>query len=110
MGGIDHDQELDPEDLLVNVLTRRDVRHSKIASLGAARLKYYGLKITLLIAYVKQLTFTFPEDATTSNGSIHFTSRNIWHPGPIPAWAKYSTKLADAINKVIVPDFHPRRM
>ncbi|KAK1562815.1 hypothetical protein Q3G72_017558 [Acer saccharum] len=84
---------------------------------------------------VKQLTFTFPEDATTSNGTpfwsapkrfprpllfsvddlshLHFVMaasilRAETFGIPIPDWAKSSTKLADAINKVIVPDFQPK--
>ncbi|KAI9153966.1 hypothetical protein LWI28_019105 [Acer negundo] len=84
---------------------------------------------------VKQLTFTFPEDATTSNGTpfwsapkrfprpLPFSVDDLSHLHfvmaasilraetfgiPVPDWAKSSTKLADAINKVIVPDFQPK--
>uniref|UniRef100_A0A7N0VCN4 Ubiquitin-activating enzyme SCCH domain-containing protein n=1 Tax=Kalanchoe fedtschenkoi TaxID=63787 RepID=A0A7N0VCN4_KALFE len=85
---------------------------------------------------VKQLTCTFPEDATTS------TDAPLWSPPirfprplqfsvddpchfhfvmaasilraetfgiPIPDWVQSQSKLADAFNNVIVPDFHPKK-
>ncbi|KAL1804623.1 hypothetical protein DCAR_0830415 [Daucus carota subsp. sativus] len=85
---------------------------------------------------VKQLTFTFPEDATTSNGTpfwsapkrfpwpLKFSSDDPSHlyfvmAGsilraetfgiPIPEWVKSPSKLADAINKVVVPEFQPKK-
>ncbi|XP_042511013.1 ubiquitin-activating enzyme E1 1-like isoform X2 [Macadamia integrifolia] len=84
---------------------------------------------------VKQLTFTFPEDAATSNGApfwsapkrfprplqfsvdgpgyLHFMMagsilRAVTFGIPIPDWAKNPRKLADAVNKVMVPDFQPK--
>ncbi|XP_018825830.2 ubiquitin-activating enzyme E1 1-like isoform X2 [Juglans regia] len=85
---------------------------------------------------VKQLTYTFPEDATTSNGApfwsapkrfprpLQFSVDDTTHlyfimSGsvlraetfgiPIPDWVKSPRKLADAANQVIVPDFQPKR-
>lgn len=85
---------------------------------------------------VKQLTFTFPEDAVTSNGTpfwsapkrfprpLKFSSDDPSHlyfvmAGsilraetfgiPIPDWVKSPSKLADAINKVVVPEFQPKK-
>ncbi|WCJ28001.1 ubiquitin-activating enzyme 1 [Euphorbia peplus] len=84
---------------------------------------------------VKQLTFTFPEDATTSNGTpfwsapkrfprpVQFSTDDVSHLQfimaaailraevfgiPIPDWVKSPAKLADAVNNVIVPDFQPQ--
>ncbi|CAN0879676.1 Ubiquitin-activating enzyme E1 1 [Linum grandiflorum] len=84
---------------------------------------------------VKQLTFTFPEDAITSSGTpfwsapkrfprpLQFSTDDTSHLRfvlagailraetfgiPVPDWVKSSTKLADAINSVIVPDFEPK--
>ncbi|XP_041023829.1 ubiquitin-activating enzyme E1 1-like isoform X2 [Juglans microcarpa x Juglans regia] len=85
---------------------------------------------------VKQLTYTFPEDATISNGApfwsapkrfprpLQFSADDTSHlyfimSGsvlraetfgiPIPDWVKSPRKLADAANQVIVPDFQPKR-
>uniref|UniRef100_A0A5B6ZPN1 E1 ubiquitin-activating enzyme n=1 Tax=Davidia involucrata TaxID=16924 RepID=A0A5B6ZPN1_DAVIN len=85
---------------------------------------------------VKQLTFTFPEDAVTSSGTpfwsapkrfprpLHFSVDDLSHLHfvvaasilraetfgiPIPDWVKSPKKLADAVNKVIVPGFHPKK-
>uniref|UniRef100_A0A5B6ZME5 E1 ubiquitin-activating enzyme n=1 Tax=Davidia involucrata TaxID=16924 RepID=A0A5B6ZME5_DAVIN len=85
---------------------------------------------------VKQLTFTFPEDAVTSSGTpfwsapkrfprpLHFSVDDLSHLHfvvaasilraetfgiPIPDWVKYPKKWADAVNKVIVPDFQPKK-
>lgn len=84
---------------------------------------------------VKQLTFTFPENATTSNGTpfwsapkrfprpLQFSVDDLSHLQflmaasilraetygiPIPDWVKSPVTLADAVNKVIVPDFQPK--
>ncbi|CAL9111808.1 unnamed protein product [Musa acuminata var. zebrina] len=84
---------------------------------------------------VKQLTFTFPEDAITSTGvpfwsapkrfprPLEFSSGDLGHLHfvmaasmlraetfgiPIPGWSKYPKKLADAVDKVIVPEFQPK--
>ncbi|XAR55794.1 hypothetical protein NMG60_11035997 [Bertholletia excelsa] len=85
---------------------------------------------------VKQLTFTFPEDAVTSNGTPFWSAPKRF-PRPlqfsaddpshlhfvmaasilraetfgisIPDWVIYPKKLADAVNKVTVPDFQPRK-
>ncbi|GJN10598.1 hypothetical protein PR202_ga28705 [Eleusine coracana subsp. coracana] len=51
---------------------------------------------------VKQLTFTFPEDAATSTEQSHFGIA-------IPDWAKNKSKLADAVTKVAVPKFEPKK-
>ncbi|GJN33501.1 hypothetical protein PR202_gb22110 [Eleusine coracana subsp. coracana] len=85
---------------------------------------------------VKQLTFTFPEDAATSTGApfwsapkryprplqflatdsshIHFVmSASILRAESfgiaIPDWAKNKSKLADAVTKVAVPKFEPKK-
>ncbi|XP_077217611.1 ubiquitin-activating enzyme E1 1-like [Tasmannia lanceolata] len=85
---------------------------------------------------VKQLTFTFPEDSATSTGAafwsapkrfprpLQFSSSDTGHLHfvmaasvlraetfgiTIPDWAKNPTKLADAVDKVMVPDFQPRK-
>ncbi|XP_065853195.1 ubiquitin-activating enzyme E1 2-like isoform X2 [Euphorbia lathyris] len=84
---------------------------------------------------VKQLTFTFPEDATTSNGTpfwsapkrfprpLQFSTDDVSHLHfimaasilraevfgiPVSDWVKSPKKLADAVNNVIVPDFRPQ--
>ncbi|KAM7265775.1 hypothetical protein ACFE04_003458 [Oxalis oulophora] len=84
---------------------------------------------------VKQLTFTFPEDATTSNGALFWSAPkrfpraldfSVDDPShlqfimagsilraetfgiPIPDWVKSPKKLADAINNVMVPEFEPK--
>ncbi|CAN0879670.1 Ubiquitin-activating enzyme E1 1 [Linum grandiflorum] len=84
---------------------------------------------------VKQLTFTFPEDALTSSATpfwsapkrfprpLQFSTDDTSHLRfvlagailraeifgiPVPDWVKSSSKLADAINSVIVPDFEPK--
>ncbi|EPS70237.1 hypothetical protein M569_04521 [Genlisea aurea] len=84
---------------------------------------------------VKQLIFTFPEDATTSTG-VAFWSAPKRFPRPltfsvadgshlqfiraasvlraeifgipVPEWVKKPEKLAAAVDDVIVPDFRPR--
>ncbi|KAJ3699537.1 hypothetical protein LUZ61_003242 [Rhynchospora tenuis] len=85
---------------------------------------------------VKQLTFTFPEDSSTSTGAPFWSApKRFPHPLqfsacdpshlnfimaasilraetfgiPIPDWAKNTTTLANAINSVIVPDFEPKK-
>ncbi|XP_073141807.1 ubiquitin-activating enzyme E1 1-like isoform X2 [Henckelia pumila] len=85
---------------------------------------------------VKQLTYTFPEDAATSSGApfwsapkrfpraLQFSNDDLSHLQfalagailravvfgiPIPDFVKSSDKLADAVDKVIVPDFLPRK-
>ncbi|KAL5197977.1 hypothetical protein ABZP36_001489 [Zizania latifolia] len=85
---------------------------------------------------VKQLTFTFPEDAATSMGAPFWSApKRFPHPlkfsvaDPshisfimsasilradsfgiaIPDWAKNTSKLADAVNKVVVPEFEPKK-
>ncbi|XXG44320.1 hypothetical protein AAC387_Pa01g4156 [Persea americana] len=84
---------------------------------------------------VKQLTFTFPEDAATSTGApfwsapkrfprpLQFSSRDPSHLQfimaasilravtfgiPIPDWVTNSKKLAEAVEKVSAPDFQPK--
>ncbi|KAF3502546.1 hypothetical protein F2Q69_00045420 [Brassica cretica] len=84
---------------------------------------------------VKQLIFTFPEDANTSTGApfwsapkrfprpLKFTSTDLSHTNfvmaaailraetfgiPTPVWAKTPTGLAEAVERVIVPNFEPR--
>ncbi|KAG2647777.1 hypothetical protein PVAP13_2KG110600 [Panicum virgatum] len=85
---------------------------------------------------VKQLTFTFPEDASTSTGTpfwsapkrfprpLQFSATDSSHIHlimsasilraesfgiAIPDWAKNTSKLADAVNKVAVPEFEPKK-
>ncbi|CAJ2633015.1 unnamed protein product [Trifolium pratense] len=84
---------------------------------------------------VKQLTFTFPEDAATSTGApfwsapkrfprpLQFSTADLTHLNfvmsaailrsetfgiPIPDWVKNPRKVADAVDRVIVPDFQPK--
>ncbi|TYJ23882.1 hypothetical protein E1A91_A08G222500v1 [Gossypium mustelinum] len=84
---------------------------------------------------VKQLTFTFPEDATTSTGApfwsapkrfprpLQFSTTDPSHLQfimaasilraetfgiPVPDWVKNTKMLAKAVEKVIVPDFQPK--
>ncbi|GER34712.1 ubiquitin-activating enzyme 1 [Striga asiatica] len=85
---------------------------------------------------VKQLTFTFPEDAATSTGApfwsapkrfprpLQFSNTDPSHLHfvmagsilraetfgiPVPDWAKSPMKLAEAVDNVIVPDFQPKK-
>ncbi|KAM0871088.1 hypothetical protein ACQ4PT_039614 [Festuca glaucescens] len=86
---------------------------------------------------VKQLAFTFPEDSMTSSGApfwsapkrfprpVEFSSSDPSQLSfilaasilraetfgiPIPEWAKTPNKLAaEAVDKVIVPDFQPKQ-
>lgn len=85
---------------------------------------------------VKQLIFTFPEDAMTSSGApfwsapkrfphpLQFSSTDPSHLHfimaasilraetfgiPIPDWAKHPKKLSEAVDKVMVPDFQPKK-
>ncbi|KAL3334041.1 hypothetical protein AABB24_030682 [Solanum stoloniferum] len=85
---------------------------------------------------VKQLIFTFPEDAVTSSGSpfwsapkrfprpLQFSSTDPSHLHfimaasilraetfgiPIPDWVKHPKKLSEAVHKVMVPCFQPRK-
>ncbi|KAK7300899.1 hypothetical protein RJT34_11750 [Clitoria ternatea] len=84
---------------------------------------------------VKQLIYTFPEDAATSTGApfwsapkrfprpLQFSSSDPSHIQfvmaasilraetfgiPIPDWVKNPSKLAEAVDRVIVPDFQPK--
>uniref|UniRef100_A0A453IAG6 Ubiquitin-activating enzyme E1 C-terminal domain-containing protein n=1 Tax=Aegilops tauschii subsp. strangulata TaxID=200361 RepID=A0A453IAG6_AEGTS len=84
---------------------------------------------------VKQLTFTFPEDAATSTGApfwsapkrfprpVQFSAVDSSHIQfilsasilravsfgiPIPDWAKNTGNLADIVSKVAVPEFEPK--
>ncbi|VAI06669.1 unnamed protein product [Triticum turgidum subsp. durum] len=84
---------------------------------------------------VKQLTFTFPEDAATSTGApfwsapkrfpcpVQFSAVDSSHIQfilaasilravsfgiPIPDWAKNMGNLADIVSKVAVPEFEPK--
>lgn len=85
---------------------------------------------------MKQLIFTFPEDAMTSTGApfwsapkrfprpLEFSVSDQTHLNfvlagsilraetfgiPIPDWAKNPKKLAEAVDQVIVPDFQPKQ-
>ncbi|XP_057954288.1 ubiquitin-activating enzyme E1 1 isoform X1 [Malania oleifera] len=85
---------------------------------------------------VKQLIFTFPEDAATSTGapfwsapkrfphSLQFSAADLGHLHfvmaasilraetfgiPVPDWAKHPKKLAEAVEKVMVPEFQPKK-
>ena len=84
---------------------------------------------------VKQLTFTFPEDAATSSGApfwsapkrfprlLEFSATDVSHIQFImaasilrsvssgintPDWAKSTSNLIDAISKVYIPEFQPK--
>ena len=85
---------------------------------------------------MKQLTYTFPEDAATSTGApfwsapkrfprpLEFSASDPAHLQfvmaasvlraetfgiPVPDWAKSPKKLADVVSKVLVPDFEPKK-
>ncbi|GKA09620.1 ubiquitin-activating enzyme E1 1-like protein isoform X2 [Tanacetum coccineum] len=85
---------------------------------------------------MKQLIFTFLEDAATSTGApfwsapkcfprpLEFSVSDLTHLNfvlagsilraetfgiPIPDWAKNPKKLSEAIDQVIVPDFQPKQ-
>ncbi|XP_019188630.1 PREDICTED: ubiquitin-activating enzyme E1 1-like isoform X3 [Ipomoea nil] len=85
---------------------------------------------------VKQLIFTFPEDAITSSGApfwsapkrfphpLQFSSKDPSHLHfimaasilraetfgiPIPEWATHPKKLAEAVDSVVVPEFQPKK-
>ncbi|XP_038718475.1 ubiquitin-activating enzyme E1 1-like isoform X2 [Tripterygium wilfordii] len=85
---------------------------------------------------VKQLIYTFPEDAATSNGALfwsapkrfprplHFSTSDPSYLHfvmaasilyaeifgiPVPDWVKHPKVLAAAIEKVIVPEFQPKK-
>lgn len=85
---------------------------------------------------VKQLTYTFPEDAETSTGApfwsapkrfpraLQFSATDPGHLHfvmaasilraetfgiPIPDWVRNSKKLSEAVEKVEVPDFQPKK-
>lgn len=85
---------------------------------------------------VKQLIYTFPEDAATSTGApfwsapkrfprpLQFSSADTSHLHfvmaasvlraetfgiPIPDWVKNAKKLAEAVDRVMVPEFEPKK-
>ncbi|OMO82888.1 Ubiquitin/SUMO-activating enzyme E1 [Corchorus capsularis] len=85
---------------------------------------------------VKQLIYTFPEDAATSTGAPFWSApKRFPHPLqfsaadpshlqfvmagsilraetfgiPVPDWVKHPKALAEAVEKVIVPDFQPKK-
>ncbi|XP_076893959.1 ubiquitin-activating enzyme E1 2-like isoform X1 [Bidens hawaiensis] len=85
---------------------------------------------------MKQLIYTFPEDALTSTGAPFWSApKRFPHPLefsvsdpthlnfvlagsilraetfgiPVPDWAKNPKKLAEAVNRVNVPDFQPKQ-
>ncbi|KAG0460335.1 hypothetical protein HPP92_023463 [Vanilla planifolia] len=85
---------------------------------------------------VKQLTYTFPEDAVTSSGSpfwsapkrfprpLQFSTGDTSHVDfimaasilraetfgiQVPDWGKNPKKLADCVDEVVVPDFLPKK-
>nr|XP_023929383.1 ubiquitin-activating enzyme E1 1 isoform X1 [Quercus suber] len=97
-----------------------------------ARLKFEDY----FVNRVKQLIYTFPEDAATSTGApfwsapkrfphpLQFSSADPGHLHfvmaaailraetfgiPIPDWVKNPKKLAEAVDKVMVPDFEPKK-
>ncbi|PON59883.1 Ubiquitin-activating enzyme E [Parasponia andersonii] len=84
---------------------------------------------------VKQLIYTFPEDAATSTGvpfwsapkrfpqPLQFSAADLGHLHfvmaasilraetfgiPIPDWVRNPKKLAEAVDRVIVPEFQPK--
>lgn len=84
---------------------------------------------------VKQLIYTFPEDASTSTGApfwsppkrfphpLEFSSSDPSHLHfimaasilraetfgiPVPDWANNPKKLTEAVNRVVIPAFHPK--
>jgi len=84
---------------------------------------------------VKQLIYTFPEDASTSTGvpfwsapkrfphPLQFSTTDLSHLHfvmaasvlraetfgiPVPDWIRNPKMVAEAVDKVIVPDFQPR--
>ncbi|KAK7301694.1 hypothetical protein RJT34_12566 [Clitoria ternatea] len=84
---------------------------------------------------VKQLIYTFPQDAATSTGTpfwsapkrfpqpLQFSTSDLGHLHlvmaasilraetfgiPTPDWGKNSRKVAEAVDRVIIPDFQPK--
>ncbi|KAG4994850.1 hypothetical protein JHK84_031817 [Glycine max] len=97
-----------------------------------ARLKFEDY----FVNRVKQLIYTFPEDAATSTGALfwsapkrfprplQFSATDLGHLYfvlsasilraetfgiPIPDWGKNPRKMAEAVDRVIVPDFQPKK-
>lgn len=85
---------------------------------------------------VKQLIYTFPEDAATSTGApfwsapkrfpqpLQFSSHDPGHLHfvmaasilraetfgiPIPDWVRSPKKLTEAVDRVIIPEFQPKK-
>ncbi|KAF5446670.1 hypothetical protein F2P56_032279 [Juglans regia] len=85
---------------------------------------------------VKQLIYTFPEDAATSTGApfwsapkrfpqpLQFSTADVSHLHfvmagsilraetfgiPIPDWVKNPKKLAEVVDKLMVPEFQPKK-
>ncbi|XP_021909682.1 ubiquitin-activating enzyme E1 1-like isoform X2 [Carica papaya] len=85
---------------------------------------------------VKQLIFTFPEDAATSTGApfwsapkrfphpLQFSAADTSHLNfvmaasilraetfgiPVPDWVKHPKRLVEAVEKVMVPEFQPKK-
>ncbi|KAL1205217.1 Ubiquitin-activating enzyme E1 1 [Cardamine amara subsp. amara] len=85
---------------------------------------------------VKQLIYTFPEDAATSTGALFWSApkrfpRPLQYSSsdpslltfitatailraetfgiPVPEWTKNPKEAAEAVDRVIVPDFEPRK-
>lgn len=85
---------------------------------------------------VKQLAYTFPEDAATSTGApfwsapkrfprpLQFSTADTSHLHflmavsvlraetfgiPIPDWVRNPSKLAEAVDRVMVPEFQPKK-
>ena len=85
---------------------------------------------------MKQLTYTFPEDVSTSTGApfwsapkrfphpLQFSSSDPSHLHfimaasilraetfgiPIPDWSTNPKKLAEVVDKVVVPEFQPKK-
>lgn len=85
---------------------------------------------------MKQLIFTFPEDAATSTGApfwsapkrfphpLQFSAADTSHLNfvmaasilraetfgiPVPDWVKHPKRLVEAVEKVMVPEFQPKK-
>ncbi|PPR86840.1 hypothetical protein GOBAR_AA33847 [Gossypium barbadense] len=121
----------DPPEKQAPMCTVHSFPHNIDHCLTWARSEFEGL----LEKTPAELTFTFPEDATTSTGApfwsapkrfprpLQFSTTDPSHLQfimaasilraetfgiPVPDWVKNTKMLAKAVEKVIVPDFQPK--
>ncbi|GKD11907.1 hypothetical protein Tco_1196314 [Tanacetum coccineum] len=102
-------QARDNLERVLECLDWKDVKHSKIASLGLTDL-YASLQITLLSFYEEvDLSPSWKDAAIQCTAGSFSQPQNVSPQIPIPDWAKNPKKLSEAIDQVIVPDFQPKQ-